>query len=92
MAASIRTPRLSHPDLPGGTGDARAALKGTRPAYFRDRRRAEACDVYDRYRLSAGARFTGPAIVEERESTIVLPPGAVAQVDAKGNLVVDFGV
>jgi N-methylhydantoinase A len=93
MAASIRTPRLTHPDLPAdGTGaGAGVALKGRRPAYFRDRRRAEPCDVYDRYLLPAGARFTGPAIVEERESTIVLPPGAAAQVDAKGNLVVDFG-
>ncbi len=32
--------------------------------------------VYDRYRLALGATFTGPAIVEERESTVVVGPGA----------------
>ena len=30
--------------------------------------------VYDRYRLGPGATFDGPAIVEERESTVVVGP------------------
>ena len=32
--------------------------------------------VYDRYRLGPGATLQGPAIVEERESTTVIGPGA----------------
>jgi N-methylhydantoinase A/oxoprolinase/acetone carboxylase beta subunit len=47
--------------------------------------------VYDRYRLWAGLTVTGPAIVEERESTTVLPPGATATVDAYANLIVTVG-
>jgi len=45
--------------------------------------------VYDRYRLSPGADLCGPAIVEERESTTVLPPGCGGPVDAFGSLLVE---
>jgi N-methylhydantoinase A len=40
--------------------------------------------VYDRSRLFAGVDFTGPAIIEERESTIVMGEDASASVDDKG--------
>jgi N-methylhydantoinase A len=46
--------------------------------------------VYDRYALAAGARVEGPAIVEERESTTVLPPGAAATVDEYASLVAEL--
>ena len=45
--------------------------------------------VYDRDRLKSGATFTGPAIVEQADSTTVVPPGASANVDRFGNLVID---
>ncbi|HWN13032.1 MAG TPA: hypothetical protein VNU02_04175, partial [Candidatus Dormibacteraeota bacterium] len=45
--------------------------------------------VYDRYRLDPGARLSGPAIVEERESTTVIGPGALISVDAHRNLVAE---
>ncbi|MBL6458162.1 hydantoinase/oxoprolinase family protein [Belnapia sp. T6] len=46
------------------------------------------CPVHDRYALPVGARLTGPALVEERESTCVIGPGATAEVDAWRNLVI----
>ncbi len=49
-----------------------------------------ACSIYDRGRLPVGARLAGPAVVEEAESTTVLPPGAAAEVDAWANLIVSF--
>jgi N-methylhydantoinase A len=36
--------------------------------------------VYDRYALRPGARLAGPAIVEERESTLVVAPGQLVTV------------
>jgi N-methylhydantoinase A len=42
--------------------------------------------VYDRYGLRSGAHFAGPAIVEERESTVVIGPKGHCTVDAYGNL------
>ncbi len=39
---------------------------------------------YDRTSLAAGQVITGPALVEERETTVVLPPGWTGTVDAIG--------
>jgi N-methylhydantoinase A len=46
--------------------------------------------VYDRYRLRPGARFAGPAVVEERESTAVVGPGAAVRVDPSRTLLITF--
>ncbi|NDG50282.1 MAG: hypothetical protein EBY30_14865 [Rhodospirillales bacterium] len=48
------------------------------------------CQVYDRYALAPGARFEGPALVEERESTCVIGPGAKVSVDAFRNLIIEL--
>ena len=48
--------------------------------------------VYDRYRLQPGARFEGPAIIEERESTLVVGPGTRCVTDPGWNLVADWTV
>jgi N-methylhydantoinase A/oxoprolinase/acetone carboxylase beta subunit len=47
----------------------------------------EASRVLDRYALPAGYRAEGPLIIEEAESTTVVPPGWQAGVDESGNLV-----
>jgi N-methylhydantoinase A len=65
--------------------------KGTRAAYFPDCGGFVDCPVYDRYALAQGAAIEGPALVEEREATLVLGPGDRAGVDAYGNLIVDIG-
>lgn len=71
-------------------GEARPALKGERPAYFPETRDFVSTPVYDRYRLTPGATFNGPAIVEERESTVIIGPGGRCRVDEHYNLVVEF--
>jgi N-methylhydantoinase A len=70
--------------------DARAAIKRTRPAYVPEARAHVETPVYDRYRLGPGARFGGPAIVEERESTVVVGAGAHARVDDSLTMVVEI--
>ena len=67
------------------------ALKGRRKAYFKDSGGFVDCAVYDRYRLQAGHRIEGPAIIEERESTAVVGPNDAAEVDGFLNLVIDIG-
>jgi N-methylhydantoinase A len=47
--------------------------------------------VYDRAALAAGQAITGPAIIEERETTIVLLPGWSATVDGRGCIVAGRG-
>ncbi|MDB5383095.1 MAG: methylhydantoinase [Rhodospirillales bacterium] len=48
------------------------------------------CTVYDRYALTPGATFIGPALVEERESTCVVGPGSRVHVDRFLNLMIDL--
>ena len=69
--------------------DAHRALKGERPAYFPETDGFVATPIYDRYQLAPGAMFDGPAIVEERESTVIVGPGARCRVDEQWNLVID---
>jgi N-methylhydantoinase A len=40
--------------------------------------------VYDRSSLAAGQAVAGPAIIEERETTIVIPPKWIAEIDSLG--------
>ena len=73
-----------------GSGNAAPrAHKGTRGAYFPDLGYID-CPVYDRYAFSPGAEITGPALVEERESTSVIGIGDTAIVDAHYNLIVEL--
>ena len=67
--------------------EAREVRKGTRPAYFPEHGRPTRTPVFDRYALRPGDRFPGPAIVEERESTVVVGPGGYFEIDTWGNLV-----
>lgn len=67
--------------------DAARARRGSRQVMFESVGWQD-CAVYDRYALAPGARFEGPALVEERESTCVIGPGATAEVDGFRNLVV----
>lgn len=72
------------------SGTAEQALKGTRQVYHPEWREYRESPVYDRYKLAPGTTFDGPAIVEERESTVVIGPGARCSIDALRNLRVDF--
>lgn len=71
-------------------GPAAAAVKGRRPAFFAETGGFVPTPVYDRYALGPGAEFAGPAIVEERESTAVLGPGARCRVGDDLTLVVEI--
>jgi N-methylhydantoinase A len=57
--------------------------QGARRAYFPTLGGYVETPVYDRYALRPGTRFDGPAIVEERESTLVVGPGQRIEVTAE---------
>jgi 5-oxoprolinase (ATP-hydrolysing) len=94
MAISFRVrcrgplPQLSLTEA--GTRSSGTARKGIRAAWFD----GDFVDtpVYDRYALAPGARIAGPAIIEEREATTIIPPGDAACVDVTGTLAIDIGL
>jgi N-methylhydantoinase A len=71
----------------GGWGE--NALKGTRKVYFPEEKGFIETRVYDRYALRPGDKIRGPAIVEERESTVVAGPESLCSVDRFGNLIIE---
>jgi len=67
---------------PGGS-----ALKGERKAYFPEAGDFVNVRVYARERLAAEQAIAGPAIVEEPQCTVIVPPGQVCRTDRFGNLI-----
>jgi N-methylhydantoinase A len=66
-----------------------SSMKGSRAAYFSGRGYGET-PVYDRYALKPGTTFAGPAIVEERESTLIIGARGRARVDERLQILVDL--
>ena len=54
-------------------------MKGRRQAYFPEISGFVDCPVYDRYALEEGERISGPAMIEEDESTFVVGPSAYVE-------------
>ena len=77
---------LQHSPKPGLSLN--AAKKGGRQVYFPEYENFAPCVVYDRYLLPIGEVFSGPAVVEERECTVVIGPHATACVDEEQNLMI----
>ena len=84
--AATSSPRLK---AIGAARDPASARKSMRPAYFGSG--FLETPVYDGERLRSGASVAGPAIIEERFTTFVVPPGVRTTVDAHGNLVTTAG-
>jgi N-methylhydantoinase A len=64
------------------------ALKQYRSVFFEEQGKYVKTPVYDRYRISVGDIIEGPAVFEERESTLVIGSGSVCQAQPDGSLVV----
>ena len=86
------SPRIALAKAVAQSGEGSRSRKGARRAYFPETRGYADTPVYDRYALAPGTSLTGPAIVEERESTTVIPPGVTATVDDYANLLAEVGL
>jgi N-methylhydantoinase A len=84
VRASLPERPFKIPALPKRKEDLKAAVKGRRQAYSLIQKQFIPFTVYDRFALFAGARFRGPAIIEERESTIIVGEDGDVRVDEYG--------
>ncbi|HKW91784.1 MAG TPA: hydantoinase/oxoprolinase family protein, partial [Methylomirabilota bacterium] len=79
----------SLPLPPWGRGQGEGVPTGTQRAYF-----PETGEItmprHDREALAPGAVVSGPAVIEDEWSTIVVYPGQCAAANARGHLVVDL--
>ncbi|HVD35244.1 MAG TPA: hydantoinase/oxoprolinase family protein, partial [Rubrobacter sp.] len=85
LEVSSPRPRIQ---LDGEESDPGEARKGEREIYVPEEEDFLTVPVYDRYLLGTSATFEGPAVVEERESTVVIGPESRAEIDGARNLLV----
>ena len=84
VRASLPKRPFSIPKLSNETRDIKTCIKGERPAFSIIQKDYIPYTVYDRSKLFANASIPGPAIIEERESTIVIGEDTNAKVDEFG--------
>jgi N-methylhydantoinase A len=69
-------------ELPSHAPDGdRPEPRGAREVRFAGENDRIETPVYERGALPAGARFTGPALVDQLDSTVLVPPGVECEVD-----------
>src|SRR5262249_46756513 len=79
------TPKPTLRAVPAGHGSATPV--GRRPIHYRGQRHQAA--VYDRRDLLAGPHVDGAAVIEQADTTTLVPAGFRASVDPLGNLVIE---
>jgi len=70
--------------LPEGEQESSEAIKGQRVVDYLDAGEHTAT-IYDGNALARGMAFVGPAVIEEADTTVVVPPGVSCTVDGYGN-------
>ncbi|TCR63072.1 hydantoinase/oxoprolinase family protein [Bosea sp. BK604] len=88
VIASVRSPDQGARTLPGGEAGSGAPV--TREVYFGPGPGLWTTPVLRRADL-LGVASAGPLIIEEYDSTCVIPPGATATVDRWNNIVIELG-
>ncbi|MHB8688327.1 MAG: hydantoinase/oxoprolinase family protein [Candidatus Dormibacteria bacterium] len=83
VTGAIRKPDLAKLDARGSA----STSTGDRRVFFKDQGWVPAA-VYVRQALGVGAKLRGPAVIDQFDSTTVLPPGSACHVDEYGNLIV----
>jgi N-methylhydantoinase A len=84
VAAIGTIPPLKVRDVPAGPGT--AAVKSRRSLWFRETGTVEGL-IYERKRMPSGLEVAGPAAIESIDSTVLVPPGWTATMDADGFVV-----
>jgi N-methylhydantoinase A/oxoprolinase/acetone carboxylase beta subunit len=87
-------PKLRAPEAEPGPESAETALRHEGEAWFRVGGALDKVPTrfYDRAALEPGNLLEGPAIVNQYDSTTVIPPGLSARIDRFGNIVIAIGV
>jgi N-methylhydantoinase A/acetone carboxylase, beta subunit len=77
---TVTTPEIST--------DVSDAITETRSVWFNDEQHKT--PVYDRSRLPPESIFSGPAIINDSESTTIVRPGQTAEIDTYGSIVIEL--
>jgi N-methylhydantoinase A len=83
-----KRPKLKFPNLRSGRA---SKARGRHPVYFGSSDKPVSCPVHARAELRAGARLSGPGLIEEHGTTTVLYAGDTCRVAPSGELIIAVG-
>ncbi|HWT10270.1 MAG TPA: hydantoinase/oxoprolinase family protein [Roseomonas sp.] len=89
LEATGRVKKAELKSYPDAGPDASGAIIGERDVWFPEAGAFVHTPIYSRDKLAPGNTFTGPAIVEQMDTTTVVLPGMHARVDAYLNLILE---
>ncbi|MCJ7872129.1 hypothetical protein [Phaeobacter sp. J2-8] len=90
LQATGSVPKADHPKFPHAGPDASAALTGSRPVWMRDAGGFVETPIFARDLLLPGNVIQGPAIIDQLDTTTVVPPDMVATVDLYKTLILEY--
>jgi N-methylhydantoinase A len=80
-------PAARSAQLEAGTPETCSRVGGTRDVYFLGEADPVPASVFWRAAVDSGSLIRGPAVIEQKDTTIVVPPGTSARVDKQKNLI-----
>lgn len=89
LQATGIVPKAEMPAFPEAGPDASAALTGHRPVWMRETGGFTETPIYDRAALRPGNQIAGPAIIDQLDTTTVVPPRRSARVDPHLTLILE---
>ncbi|WP_213990812.1 hydantoinase/oxoprolinase family protein [Sodalis sp. dw_96] len=84
-----RVPKADLKPLDNVATPVSAALQGERQVWLPEMGGFTLCPVYDRERLGPGHCLSGPAIIEQMDSTTLILPGQNATIDSYLNIIIE---
>ena len=91
VAAIGQTEHVKPRLIERGSADPKTAQKSERQVRFQESAALKTCPIYERDRLLAGNVVNGPAVIEQADSTTLVPPSFNACVDRHGRLILTYG-
>lgn len=88
VTVTVEMEAIGSPEMLRSFSKAGESRKGTREVYFPECGGFFETPVFDRFLLKPEQTIEGPAIIQEPMSTIVMGPGAKAEMHSSGNVVV----
>jgi N-methylhydantoinase A len=88
VVSVVRATAAALKKFPDAGSDPGKAFGGTRPVYWDDG--FVDTPVFDARRLGTGNQLAGPAVIEARNTTILIHPGQRGSVDEYSNIVLEF--
>ncbi len=92
LAATFPSATTGKLETKAVTQQASSRIEGTRGIYLPESGARVPCQILDRAILAANGPLTGPAIIEDPESTILALPGDRLSMSERGDIIIDINV